>query len=292
MTLKIIKKNFFYLCYLASLQEFTMHDTIGCYLDLDKGQISFSKNGAVWFPDSVGRELNNKVSHVPHFFLSFCLPGNDLGLAFEIPQHVKNQPFFAACVLKVWLQYKSRKRISRCHIYGTWLPYLCNRMQSWSSTLGERTLNMHQRVGSSLWTRHQRSTQSDLPRPVSGWCFTFFHNKSIFKTTFFSVVDTPLTTLTQSTCLQKPSLLCVSAGSAKVSQVKTSSNGPKALIIEPSKELAEQTLNNVTQFKKYVENPKLRYNSMESGSTSVCRNGAKTRTCVQNACDKTRYCDQ
>lgn len=24
-----------------------MHDTIGCYLDLDKGQISFSKNGAV-----------------------------------------------------------------------------------------------------------------------------------------------------------------------------------------------------------------------------------------------------
>lgn len=24
-----------------------MHDTIGCYLDLDKGQISFSKNGTV-----------------------------------------------------------------------------------------------------------------------------------------------------------------------------------------------------------------------------------------------------
>lgn len=37
----------FSLCYRASLQEFTMHDTIGCYLDLDKGQISFSKNGAV-----------------------------------------------------------------------------------------------------------------------------------------------------------------------------------------------------------------------------------------------------
>lgn len=37
----------FSLCYLASLQEFTMHDYIGCYLDLDKGQISFSKNGAV-----------------------------------------------------------------------------------------------------------------------------------------------------------------------------------------------------------------------------------------------------
>lgn len=27
------------------LQEFTMHDTIGCFLDIDKGQIKFSKNG-------------------------------------------------------------------------------------------------------------------------------------------------------------------------------------------------------------------------------------------------------
>lgn len=28
-----------------------MHDTIGCYLDLDKGQISFSKNGALSVDD-------------------------------------------------------------------------------------------------------------------------------------------------------------------------------------------------------------------------------------------------
>lgn len=49
-----------------------------------------------------------------------------------------------------------------------------------------------------------------------------------------------------------------SPGSAKVSEVKSGSNAPRALIIEPSKELAEQTLNNVNQFKKYVENPKLR----------------------------------
>ncbi|KTG44372.1 hypothetical protein cypCar_00000866, partial [Cyprinus carpio] len=47
-------------------------------------------------------------------------------------------------------------------------------------------------------------------------------------------------------------------GSAKESQVKSSSNAPRALIIEPSKELAEQTLSNVNQFKKYVDNPKLR----------------------------------
>lgn len=30
---------------LLFLQEFTMHDTIGCYIDADKSQISFSKNG-------------------------------------------------------------------------------------------------------------------------------------------------------------------------------------------------------------------------------------------------------
>ncbi|XP_064870326.1 ATP-dependent RNA helicase DDX1-like [Oncorhynchus nerka] len=51
-------------------EEFTMHDTMGCYLDLDNGLLSFSKNGT------------------------------DLGLAFEIPALLKNQPFFASCVLK------------------------------------------------------------------------------------------------------------------------------------------------------------------------------------------------
>lgn len=60
-----------------------------------------------------------------------------------------------------------------------------------------------------------------------------------------------------------------------MSQVKTSTNGPKALIIEPSKELAEQTLNVVKQFKKYVENPKLRYDCTELVSTLVGRNEVK-----------------
>lgn len=58
-----------------------------------------------------------------------------------------------------------------------------------------------------------------------------------------------------------------------MNQVKATSNGPKALIIEPSKELAEQTLNNVKQFKKYVDNPKLRYEAtLESISmhTTAC----------------------
>ncbi|XP_075940134.1 ATP-dependent RNA helicase DDX1-like [Anarhichas minor] len=43
-----------------------------------------------------------------------------------------------------------------------------------------------------------------------------------------------------------------------VSQAKASSNAPKSLILEPPKEFAEQTLNNVKQCGKYVDNPKLR----------------------------------
>lgn len=43
-----------------------------------------------------------------------------------------------------------------------------------------------------------------------------------------------------------------------MAQAKSLPNAPKALIVEPSRELAEQTLNNVKQFKKYVDNPKLR----------------------------------
>lgn len=33
---------------------------------------------------------------------SLAFPGNDLGLAFEISPQLKNQPFFASCVLKVF----------------------------------------------------------------------------------------------------------------------------------------------------------------------------------------------
>lgn len=64
-----------------------------------------------------------------------------------------------------------------------------------------------------------------------------------------------------------------------MSQVKTSANGPKALIIEPSKELAEQTLNNVKQFKKYVENPKLRYDCTKLMLALINRED-KTMTCA------------
>ncbi|XP_034000005.1 ATP-dependent RNA helicase DDX1-like [Trematomus bernacchii] len=136
-------------------EEFTMHDTIGCYLDVDKGQMSFSKNG------------------------------NDLGVAFEIPQQLKSQPFFASCVLK----------------------------------------------------------NAELKFNFGGEDF-----KNAPKSGFVAMDQAPEGHAVKST----------QAGSAKVSQVKATSNSPKALIIEPSKELAQQTLNNVIQCAKYVDNPKLR----------------------------------
>uniref|UniRef100_A0A8C1LC18 ATP-dependent RNA helicase n=1 Tax=Cyprinus carpio TaxID=7962 RepID=A0A8C1LC18_CYPCA len=136
-------------------EEFTMHDTIGCYIDPDKGQVSFSKNG------------------------------NDLGLAFEIPPQLKNQAFFASCVLK--------------------------------------NAELKFNFGDEPFKNQPKDGYVALSQASDG-----------------HVVKSSQT------------------GSAKVSQVKSSSNAPRALIIEPSKELAEQTLNNVNQFKKYVDNPKLR----------------------------------
>ncbi|KAM6954207.1 ATP-dependent RNA helicase DDX1 [Aplochiton taeniatus] len=136
-------------------EEFTMHDTMGCYLDLDNGHLSFSKNGT------------------------------DLGLAFEVPPHLKNQPFFAACVLK----------------------------------------------------------NAELKFNFGGEDF-----KNAPKSGFVALDQALESHMAKST----------KTGSAKVSQGKTASNAPKALIVEPSKELAEQTLNVVNKFKKNVDNPKLR----------------------------------
>lgn len=136
-------------------EEFTMHDTIGCYLDLDNGHLLFSKNG------------------------------KELGLAFEIPAHLKNEPFYTACVLK-----------------NAELKF----------NFGEEDFKFTPKEG------------------------------------FVALCQAP----------EKYSVKSTQTGSAQVSQVKNMSNAPKALIVEPSKELAEQTLHNVNQFKKYVENPHLR----------------------------------
>lgn len=92
-------------------------------------------------------------------------------MAFEIPQHVKNQPFFASCVLKVSHQNNGRtqtQQVPDLHHTNCSFSYLCARMQSWSSTLEEKTLKMPLRVGLLPWTRRQRATQSNLLRQVCG----------------------------------------------------------------------------------------------------------------------------
>uniref|UniRef100_A0A671KVR8 ATP-dependent RNA helicase n=1 Tax=Sinocyclocheilus anshuiensis TaxID=1608454 RepID=A0A671KVR8_9TELE len=129
-------------------KEFTMHDTIGCYIDLDKCQVSFSKNG-------------------------------------KIPPQLKNQPFFASCVLK------------------------------------------------NAELKFNFGDEPFKNQPKDGYV-------AVNQASDGHVVKSSQT------------------GDAKVSRVKSISNAPRALIIEPSKELAEQTLNNVNQFKKYVDNLKLR----------------------------------
>ena len=55
--------------------------------------------------------------------------------------------------------------------------------------------------------------------------------------------------------------LIVSAKSSNVvsrGSIKRDINAPLALIIEPSKELAEQTFNQIKSFKKYLTNPFLK----------------------------------
>ncbi|XP_040848781.1 ATP-dependent RNA helicase DDX1 isoform X1 [Ochotona curzoniae] len=136
-------------------EEFTMHDTIGCYLDIDKGQVKFSKNG------------------------------KDLGLAFEVPPHMKNQALFPACVLK-----------------NAELKF----------NFGEEEFKYPPKDGFVA-----------LCKAPDGYTVKSQHT-----------------------------------GNAQVAQTKFLPNAPKALIVEPSRELAEQTLNNVKQFKKYIDNPKLR----------------------------------
>lgn len=149
-----------------------MHDIIGCYLDLEKSQISFSKNGADPVVDAIYFLwlFSANINERNFFFHLFHFKGNDLGVAFDIPQNLKNQPFFASCVLKVWHQYKIEKK----PIAIMFIPYncpnacICNRMQSWSSTLEEKTLNTPLRVGLLPSTRHQMIILSSLLRQVRG----------------------------------------------------------------------------------------------------------------------------
>ncbi|XP_078483340.1 ATP-dependent RNA helicase DDX1 [Ciona intestinalis] len=135
-------------------EPFTMHDVIGCYLDVDEGKIKYSKNGI------------------------------DLGHAFDIPGFLRKQPIFAACVLK----------------------------------------------------------NSELSFNFGGEQFKFPPSGQFVA---LSKAD------------DQSSVTSTKTGSAVVKKqnTKRSNNSPYAIIIEPSRELAEQTAKIIRDLKKFVQNP-------------------------------------
>lgn len=64
--------------------------------------------------------------------LFFFSSGNDLGVAFEIPQNLKNQAFFASCVLKVSTDMTTQwwQRTYKTDAWLTPSSFLFYRMQS------------------------------------------------------------------------------------------------------------------------------------------------------------------
>lgn len=133
-------------------ETFGKDDTIGCYVDLDGFSVAFSKNG------------------------------KHLGKAFDIPQWLHGESFYAAVVLK--------------------------------------NAEMHFNFGSSEF-KHP---------PAGGYV-----------------------------ALSKSDNLVPFEAQSNVGREKlASTRRPSALIIEPSRELAQQTHDNITQFKKYVPPPQIR----------------------------------
>ncbi|XP_052816444.1 ATP-dependent RNA helicase DDX1-like [Mya arenaria] len=131
-------------------EAFGINDTIGCYLDLQKGEIKWSKNGI------------------------------DFGKAYDIPDHMRNEKFFAAVVLK---------NAEMSFNFGT-TPFKFNPPQGFTA---------------------------------------------LFKAPKDSTVESK-----------------IAAGAATA---KPAPNAPQAIIIEPSRELAEQTLTQIQKFKTHLENP-------------------------------------
>lgn len=137
-------------------ESFGMHDVIGCHLDLDAGEISFSKNG------------------------------KDLGKAFQIPPQIRNEAFFPAVVLK--------------------------------------NAEMLFNFGDTAYKHPPHES-------------------------YTSICKSP------KDCTRSSGVTAESSGTVAV---KLTTNSPQAVIIEPSRELAEQTYQQVTKFKKYLENPVVR----------------------------------
>ncbi|KAL3860216.1 hypothetical protein ACJMK2_010372 [Sinanodonta woodiana] len=135
-------------------ESYGMNDTIGCFLDLQKGEIKWSKNGV------------------------------DLGKAYDIPGHLRAEKFFAALVLK--------------------------------------NAEMDFNFG---------DTSFKYP-PKGG---------------FVGLSQAP------KNCVQDSKIVGQSVANAKPAP-----NAPQAIIIEPSRELAEQTLNQLEKFKVHLASPPVR----------------------------------
>ncbi|XP_067652887.1 ATP-dependent RNA helicase DDX1-like isoform X2 [Haliotis asinina] len=135
-------------------EPFGMNDTIGCFLDLDRGEIRWSKNGI------------------------------DLGKGYDLPKHILQDQFFAAVVLK--------------------------------------NAEMQFNFGDKPFKYPPQAGYTALCKAAS-------------------------------TCVVESRILAASAVNAKPAP-----NAPQAIIIEPSRELAEQTLTQLQKFKKHVKNPEVR----------------------------------
>lgn len=140
-------------------EPFGMHDVIGCLLDLDKGEISFTKNG------------------------------KDLGKAFDLNGQQKSQTFFPAVVLK--------------------------------------NAEMSFNFGSTMF-KHE-----NLPPGYTA------------------------VTAASKDCIKENSVNARNEAD-KCGDLKLSANAPQAIIIEPSRELAEQTYNQLEKLKIHLNNPKIK----------------------------------
>ncbi|XP_031845611.1 ATP-dependent RNA helicase Ddx1 [Nomia melanderi] len=138
-------------------EAFGMHDVIGCYLDLVKGEISFTKNGA------------------------------KLGVAFTLNAQQKSQTYYPAVVLK--------------------------------------NAEMSFNFGAQPF-KHPPSND------------------------FIAVASAP------KECVRENPTNSSSTRSKEDGKPKC--NAPQAIIIEPSRELAEQTYNQIQKFKKYLKDPIIR----------------------------------
>lgn len=132
-------------------EPFGINDTIGCYLDLQKGEVKWSKNGV------------------------------DLGKAYDIPGNMRSEKFYAAVVLK--------------------------------------NAEMNFNFG---------ATSFKFPPPKD----------------FIAVSKAPKDSVSESKIV---------GGGPVVA--KSAPNAPQAIILEPSRELAEQTLVQIQKFKKHLSNP-------------------------------------